>query len=261
MTSSSRSLVLSLALASLPFFWAEPTARAERLGRVGTGLGQARGAGAFPFLEKERALAQLEELRDAIAAGIGDVGDREHALEKLDHALEELSESLDPELWLLDDLGQVEGSHLDPEEGAHVFHEERHCAQYVFDAIDEGEIDDLGLQGELLAIVDTLAFVDRRLAEIQLDDAVAFGGDPEEIDEAVAELARGNALVDKAFATADLELRDNLLYEAMDNAYRHAWEAAIDALETGVAPLSADTHTGCGKGQCGGRRWSHRKPA
>jgi hypothetical protein len=259
-SASSPSLILPLALAGLACLMAEPSARAEIVDRVG-GMNHQRGAGALPFFEKQRALERLGELRDEVAAGAGDVGDLDHALEELDDAIEELGESLDPEFWVRDELGMIEGLHLDPEEGAHVFHEERHCAQEIFDAIRLGEIGDLDLQAELLAIVDALVLIDRRLAEIQIDDAVAGGGDPEEIDEALAELARGDGLVKAANATSSLELRAALLYEAMDNAYRHAWEAAIDALEEGAAPLSADSHSDCGKGQCGGLRWSHRKPA
>lgn len=259
-SASSRSLLFPLALATLPFLMAEPSARAELVDRA-SGMRNQRGVGAQPFFEKQRALDQLAGLRDEVAAGLGDVGDREHALEELDDAIEELGESLDPEFWVRDAFGMVEGAHLDPEEGAHVFHEERHCAQEIFDAIRLGEIGDLGLQSDLLVIVDVLVLIDRRLAEIQLDDAVAGGGDPEEIDEALSELARGDRLVKAAFAATSLELRAALLYEAMDNAYRHAWEAAIDALEESAAPLSADTHSACGKGQCGGARWSHRKPA
>lgn len=228
-SASPRSFLLPLALAGLALLVAEPT-RAERVERA-VRTGQQRGAGAFPFFEKERVLDQLALLRDEIDAGRGDVGDREHALEKLDHALEELEESLELELWVLDAQGNVEGRHLDPDEGAHVFHEERHCAQYVFDAIDDGEIDDEDLVNELMVLVETLVFVDRSLAQIQIDDAVAAGGDAEELDEAFEELARGDRLVERAFATTDLERRDDLLYEAVDNAYRHAWEAAIDAIE------------------------------
>jgi hypothetical protein len=244
----------------LPFVVAERSARAE-LGTRAGGMDRQRGAGAFPYFEKQRALDSLGLLRDEVAAGRGDVGDLDHALEELDDAIEELGESLDPEFWLLDGFGMIEGLHLDPDEGAHVFHEERHCAQEVFDAIRQGEIADPDLVAELLALADGLVQIDRRLAQIQLDDAVALGGDPEEIDEALGELARGDAIVKAAFGTASLEQRAALLYEAMDNAYRHAWEAAIDALEDGAAPLEADSHTGCGHGQCGGKRWSHRKPA
>ncbi|HEX6886165.1 MAG TPA: hypothetical protein VF530_22515 [Planctomycetota bacterium] len=257
-SASPRSLLLPLVLAGLAFVAAEPTARADRAGQA-VRVGQQRGAGAFPFFEKERVLDELALLRDEIDAGRGDVGDREHALEKLDHALEELEESLELELWVLDANGFVEGRHLDPEEGAHVFNEERHCAQYVFDAIDDGEIDDPELVSELMVLVETLVFIDRSLAQIQIDDAVAEGGDPEELDEAFDQFERGDRLVDRALDTDDLERRDDLLYEAMDNAYRHAWEAAIDAIEDGREPLTSATHGLCGPGLCGGPRAGHRR--
>src|SRR5262245_59476514 len=122
----SRSSLL-LALASLPFLMAEPSARADRLtGAASTG--QLSGAGASPFQDKERALDELVDLREDVADGARDVGDRDHALEKLDHAIEELEESIDPDFWVLDDNGEIEGLHLAPDDGAHVFNDERHCA-------------------------------------------------------------------------------------------------------------------------------------
>jgi hypothetical protein len=235
------------------------SARAELPGRI-SGIKHQRGVGVSAFAAKEEALQRLTAVRDAVDAGADQVGDREHALEELDDAIEELNESLSTEFWLLDDFGNVEGFHLDPHEGSHVFHEERHCAQEIFDALSQGEITNPELETELLAIVDVLVLVDRLLADIQITDAILGGGEQESIDEALADLARGDELVKQA-SLASRDRQANLLYEAIDNAYRHAWEAAIDALEEGAEPLSADSHTGCAKGQCGGKRWNHEKPA
>ena len=188
-----------------------------------------RGVGG-PRAAKEAALATLTELQTEIAAGNFAVGEREEALAKLAHASEELEESLDPEFWQKDEFGTISQDHLHPEDGHHVFHEERECAQKLFDAIRQGEIRDAELTAELLAIVDTLVLADRTLAEVALTEAIEAGGDPEELEEAREYLAEGDELVAAAAKETDLRLVAALLYTAMDGAYRHAWEAAIDSL-------------------------------
>jgi hypothetical protein len=248
-----------LALVALPLFIDGNSAGAQLPGRS-NGTKHQRGVGVSGFAAKEEALARLSAVHDAVAAGAEGVGDRQHALEELADAIEELNESLSSEFWQVDALGNIEGFHLDPDEGSHVFHEERHCAQEIFDALRLGEITNPELETELLAIVDVLVLVDRLLADIQITDALGGGGDPEEIDEALAQLSRGDELVRQA-SVASRDRKAQLLYEAIDNAYRHAWEAAIDALEEVTQPLSADSHSNCGKGQCGGKRWNHEKPA
>jgi len=217
--------LLTLGVSS--FLVTAPAARAEdppRVRNVHLGAGNPRTA-------KEQALERLTAARDAIDDGVDGVGDEATALHELDDAIEELEESLDPEFWLRDGEGNIDGDRLDPDRGAHAFHEERESAQEIFDAIDEGEIDDTDLRDELLSIVDLLVSADRSLAQIAIDDALAAGGDDDEIDEAQAQLLRGDDLVAKAAGQEDLDRRAARLYEAMDNAYRHAWSEAIDSLE------------------------------
>jgi len=220
-----------LALTALSFFLAgflaSPTARAERPERVRT-TDQSLGV-ENPRNDKEQALERLTDVRDALEAGASGVGDPETALQELDDAIEELEESLDPEFWVRDEEGDIDGLHLDPEDGHHVFHEERHAAQEIFDAIVMGEIEDVDLREELLAIVDVLAAADGRLAEIAIEDALEAGSDPEEIEEALEQLFRGDDLVEKAAGQANLALKAAHFYTAMDRAYRHAWQEAIEA--------------------------------
>lgn len=217
-----------LALAAAPLFFAGSTARAERPDRA---RGTDRLLGVAPRAAKELALERLIAVRDEIDAGASDAGDVEAALHELDHAIEDLEESLDPEFWLVDDQGNIDGSHLDPEDGHHVFNEERHAAENTFDAIRQGEIEDAEVVEELVAIVDSLVSVDRQLAEVAIEDAEVAGGDPEEIDEALDFLARGDELVEEARAETDMRAQADKLYEAMHGSYRHAWKAAIDAVE------------------------------
>lgn len=200
--------------------------RTEELGTIPVTL--LRGVGG-PRAAKEAALATLDELRAEIAAGAYAIGERDDALDKLAHAREELQESLDPELWQKDEFGVISQDHLDPEDGHDVFHEERECAQKIFDAIRNGEIRDEALIAELLALVDTLVQADRTLAEVALTEAIEAGGDAEELEEGLEYLAEGDELVAAAAKETDLRLVAALLYTAMDGAYRHAWKAAIDS--------------------------------
>ena len=178
---------------------------------------------------KEAAYATLEELLAEVRTGVYSMGDRDEAVSKLEHALEELGESLAPELWAKDEFGVIDQNRLNEDEGADVFHEERECAQKTFDAIRQGEIDDAGLRAELLGLIDTLVFADRLLAETAINDALAAGGDAEEIAEAEEHLAEGDALVAAAAAESDLRTVAALLYAAMDGEYRHAWKEAVDS--------------------------------
>jgi len=218
----------ALAFAMLPLL--TPVSQAERPQRL-NGPGHQHGAGQNPRNQKEQALAELVEVRDAVAAGASDVFDVEHAVEKLDHAIEELEESLRAEFWLQDDEGNIDGTRLDPEAGAHVFNDERHAAQFTFDAIREGEIENPDVRAELLAIVDSLVSADRALAEVALNDAIDAGGEAEELAEAEAYFARGDEQVAAAARQKNLGMRAALLYTAMDGSYRHAWSEAIEALD------------------------------
>lgn len=187
-----------------------------------------RGA-ASPRSAKEAALETLTELRAEVQGGRFEVGEREAAVSKLEHAIKELGESLAPTLWRHDDFGNLDPERLDPHEGREVFHEERESAQKIFDAIRQGEISDSVLRDELVAIIDSLVSADRRLAEVAIQDALEAGGAPGEIEEAMEHLAEGDQLVSAAAEESDLLHVAALLYTAMDGAYRHAWVEAIES--------------------------------
>ena len=205
----------------------------ERASRTVLGeipVGVERGVGAGPRAAKEAAAATLAELRDEVAAGKFAVGDRGRVVEELDNAIEELEESLADEFWLRDG-DVIDPERLDPERGHHVFERERHSAQDLFDAIRQGRITDAELLEEIMAVVDTLVTADRRLAEVAIADAVDAGREGEDVDRAEQHLADGDARVEEAAEETDLQEKAALLYEAMHNDYRDAWEAAIDAVE------------------------------
>jgi len=207
------------------FAGSSPTARAHEA------VNATRGAGENPRGLKLEALARLELVRDDVRAGVVPVADLQAAVEELDDAVEELEESLNPEYWADDGQGGIDFFRLDSEEGHHVFHEERHSAQEIFDAIRHGGIADPDTRTELLLIVDLLVIADRALADLAITEAIGAGGDAEEIDEALAYLAEGDEQVAAAAAATGLRTKAELLYEAIDESYRHAWDAAIDAVE------------------------------
>ncbi len=179
---------------------------------------------------KANAIADLEAVQASISGGALGVGDPEEAIEEIAEAIGHIEESLDPELWATTGSSEIDPFRLNPEEGREVFHEERHAAQAIFDAIDDGEIENPALIDQLLAVVDILVKADRLLAKVAIDDAQADpDADPEEIAEALEDLAEGDQLVAEA-AVADLDEKEDLIYEAIEDAYRHAWDAAIDAV-------------------------------
>jgi len=179
---------------------------------------------------KQDAIVELERIKTDIN-GAEEVGDPEEAIEEIDKAIERINESLDPELWNTP-LGVIDPFRLNPEEGDEVFGEEKHAAQDIFDSIDEGEINNTTIIAELLRVVNNLVTADRLLAVLAIDDARANpNADPEEIAEAEESLAEGDQLIADAEAETDLDEKADLIYDAMDDSYGDAWDAAIDAVE------------------------------
>jgi len=178
----------------------------------------------------EDAIAELEVLKVPVQGEASGVGDPGRAIAEIDAAIAHLSESLDPELRATIPSGDIDPERLDAEQGQQVFHEERHAAQDVFDVIREGDISDTAIVDELLTVVDKLANAARRFDKIAIEDAKANpDADQEKIAEAEARMAEGDRLMDAAAVEPDIQRRANLIYEAIDNSYRHAWEAAIAA--------------------------------
>ena len=106
---------------------------------------------------------------------------------KLDQAIDHLSRSLEPSLW-------VDESHLEPKHGDRVFSEEKDVVAKLQDLQEDKKspLSDALLQG----FIDRIVRVDRLLANIAIDDAVAAGGDAKSISRAREELAEGDARAD-----------------------------------------------------------------
>lgn len=121
---------------------------------------------------------------------------------RIEKALEHLSKSLVPELWLDDATLSAEGKR--------VFQEEEK-------AVHELEKIEHTLPAAADAIADLLE-ADRQLAEDALDAALAAGGDPREIEKAQRELVR-----------LQQDLDDGAAAKAVHH-YRKAWEKAQQAV-------------------------------
>jgi hypothetical protein len=154
-----------------------------------------------------KALKQ-DVLNDLIAlrAGVTD----KHDGKKLDNIIKDVQKSLDDKLWL-------DPSHLNTKKGKKVFEEEQQAVENLRQLIKDkkSKIPDADLQN----FIDRLVSIDRILAVIVIDDAVAEGGDQKDIDKANKELAKG-----------DEEASKGKFAHAIEH-YRHAWDKALKSLK------------------------------
>jgi hypothetical protein len=128
---------------------------------------------------------------------------------ELSSAAFQLRDSLDPSLW-------VDGNHVRAGRGDRVFDDEKLAVYYFEQLLSDwrSKVADSTVQGW----IDTLATVDRALAQIAIDDARAGGGNATKLSMAATELARG--------ASEDAHGRETY---AIDH-YKAAWRYAQDAL-------------------------------
>jgi len=178
-----------------------------------------------PRALKAHAINEIQTVRDLFWWNV-------IAIEELDEAIESINESLDQKLWAKTALCDIDPLHLNPDKGRKVFGKQKQAAEEIFDAIEEGEIDNTTIIDELLNIVNKLVTADRVLAKIAINDAKDIpGADQEEITEAEQRFAEGDQLIEDAKAETDLEEKEELISDAIDDSFRHAWDAAIDAVE------------------------------
>jgi List-Bact-rpt repeat protein len=146
-----------------------------------------------PRVLKQDAVASLQALLPT--------GD-EQADSKIQRAIHEINETLEPQLWLDD-------SHL-THKGKRVFHEEKEAARAL------GRI---GNPPTVVAgVVDSLVAADQTLARIAIDEATAAGGDPGVLAEAETQMQK-----------AAEEIVKGHLPEAIEH-YGGAWKKAQQSL-------------------------------
>jgi hypothetical protein len=150
---------------------------------------------------KQNVLNELIALRLTVT----DRDDRE----RIDEAIEHLRESLGPPLW-------IDQTHLEPRHGEEVFDEEKDSVNELRELIRRNRS---SIPGALLqGFVDRMVRVDRQLAVVAINEAIAAGGDRNKIARAQEELARGNSDI-----AADR-------FESGIEHYREAWERALEAM-------------------------------
>lgn len=152
-------------------------------------------------------VAKQEVLEDLVALR-ATAADKQDG-NKLDQAIQHLTQSLDPDLWL-------DGSHLEPKHGHEVFGQEKDAVNKLRNLLKDKKstIPAAVLQG----FIDRLVGMDRALAQVAIGDAVSATGDAKMIAKANAELAKGDSEVAEA------------KYESGIEHYRNAWEHAQKAL-------------------------------
>jgi len=127
-----------------------------------------------PRVLKQDAVASLQALLPT--------GD-EQADRKIQRAINEINDSLEPQLWLDD-------SHL-TDKGKRVFHEEKEAARALTRILNPPTV--------VASVVDSLVAADESLARMAIDEATAAGGDPgilaeaeNQMQKAAEELANGH---------------------------------------------------------------------
>jgi hypothetical protein len=125
--------------------------------------------------------------------------------ERIAMAIASLQESLTPSWW-------IDSHTLHPTHGAKVFEAEHK-------AVLELTKKELAGNATVAGLVELILDADRTLAQTALDAAIAGGGQPQQIERAQAEMARGDA--DRAAGR----------YGQAVIRYKAAWEHAINALD------------------------------
>jgi uncharacterized repeat protein (TIGR01451 family) len=149
---------------------------------------------------KNRVLTELVVLRDNIT-------DRQVG-RKINQAIKNLSDSLDPSLWATDNT-------LDPRHGNKVFTREKNASLFITNLI---RANNSGLSSVLAEQVEGLIAADHALADIALHQAIAAGGPPNLIGQAMNELARGDNDAQGGRSPVAIE------------RYRNSWQHSQQAL-------------------------------
>jgi len=162
---------------------------------------------------KENVLADLIALR----ATVTDKDDGE----ELDEAIEALTESLDPGLW-------VDQNHLERKHGEKVFDKEKESVKELCELIghNDSHLHVATLQG----FIDRMFQADRLLATTAIEEAAAAGVAKKKLDQARKELAQGDA------DAADSKCGNGIEH------YKNAWKNAVHAKASPPAHLVTGQH-------------------
>jgi hypothetical protein len=165
---------------------------------------------------KKDAIAELEAAEPLTT--------NKQTIEKIDGAIEEIQESLDPSLW-------VDDFHLDPKHGFKVFDEEKDAVGKLLWILRNKE-ESAAVKNVVQAVIGKLLRADQLLAGTAIGDAKALGStDPrvihmikeadKELFEALGECAKGN-------------------YDKAVEEFKHAWMNAQHAMNKAFGDVDAD---------------------
>jgi hypothetical protein len=167
---------------------------------------------------------RLIALRDGLAAGTLDPGsqnDVEDILEDLDKATGFVNSSLHG-LWPDDPF------HLIPKLGQDFFFNHRRAVESIFSAIDDGLVNPDVLAELQNLVVGGILSAEEAIVRTAIDDAVAAGGHPQQIQKAQDALAEAMAFVSQGLAAGIAQ--QDFFDDAVD-AFDTAWTKAHQALE------------------------------
>jgi hypothetical protein len=122
---------------------------------------------------------------------------------KIERAIDELENSLDPQLW-------VDDSHL-TDQGKRVFHEERQAASKLMQITRP--------PAAVASVLESLIAADQALARTAIDQAAAAGGDPKKLADAEREMEKASELI-----------AEGRLAQAIKH-YGRAWNKAQRAMQ------------------------------
>ena len=134
-------------------------------------------------------------------------GARKPDADKLNDVVKEITTSLDPSRWGVDD------NHVSEKKGQEVFDHEKKAVTKLMELLKGNTIPDASIQ----PIIDDLLNADLFIAQTEIDDATAAHGNATKIAQAQDELAKA----------ADERSKGN--YDKAVDHYKHAWEHARDA--------------------------------
>jgi hypothetical protein len=134
---------------------------------------------------------------------------------KLDAAITDLTASLDPSLW----MPLPDETHLQRRTGIAVFNDDVDAVGQLID-LRNGNKSGLS-SATLLNLILKMVGADRELALVAINDGMSSGGDPKELANAAAALAKGDT---KASGT-------NPDYVSAIQQYGSAWQHAVNALK------------------------------
>jgi len=167
---------------------------------------------------------RLVALRDGLAAGTLDPGSEnsvEDILEDLDKAAEFVNSSLHG-------LRPGDSFHLIPKLGKDFFFNHRQAVKSIFSAIDDGLVNPDVLSELQNLVVGGILSVEEAIVRTAIDDAVAAGGHPQQVQMAQEALAEGVGFVSQGLAAGIAQ--QDFFDDAVD-AFDTAWSKAQQSLE------------------------------